>query len=690
MANQNSPAVLDGHAPAERASKYSDSSASQPKTRRSRLGAWFDGLPDATLAAFLVIAVLVCYVNILGNSFVYDDEQQILQNPYVKDWHFLPQIFGTTVWSFVGQAGTTNYYRPLMTFSFLVLWKLFGPIPFGFHLFSLVMHAAVVVMLFYAGLRLFADRRIAWLSAMLFAVHPIHTEAVAWIASIPDLEATFFALLALWALAKPGPLGWKEQTVAFSSFALALLSKEPSLMLVPLAIAFEHGVRQGRQNATLARKLARYAPLAVLGVGYLSLRMALFGKLAPVLQHAQYSWPTAIYSGFGLTLGYARMLVWPAHLSAFHVFHASTSLLDPRVIGGIILVSLGALAVVLAWRRAPFVAFSILWIGVTLAPVLNARWMAANVQTERYLYLPSVGFCWLVAWCIVRLGASHRSLASGPTPTYRRLLRPALAIAFACAVTFSASATVARNTVWRTDFALYTRTLETDPDAAVIRSNLASIYFDRGDLGRAGREWELALAEKPDNVVTMNALGALYTKEQRYPEAEAILQRAINAKPLWANAHYNYGVLLQKTGQPERALQQFKIAVDVAPLDARAHYLYGNALLDAGNLPEAAAQLNHAVNRDASLEALQDLARVYSLSSQPVQAEAVLRRATKDFPLDSASHFQLADVLRAQKRYAEAKSEFQVGLKTDPTNAEAQQAIHEIDQRESSPLGSNP
>src|ERR1700730_4816668 len=94
---------------------------------------------DATLVALLLLVTLVCYANILANSFVYDDSQQILQNPYVKSWHFIPQIFGTTVWSFVGQAGTTNYYRPLMTFTFLVLWKIFGPIPFGFHLFSLLM-----------------------------------------------------------------------------------------------------------------------------------------------------------------------------------------------------------------------------------------------------------------------------------------------------------------------------------------------------------------------------------------------------------------------------------------------------------------------------------------------------------------------------------------------------------------------
>src|SRR5882757_3858548 len=106
---------------------------------------------EVILVGTLILLTLICYGNMVTNSFVYDDQQQILQNPYVKSWKFLPQIFSSTVWSFVGEVGTTNYYRPLMTLSFLVLWTIFGPIPFGFHLFSLALHIAVVVMVFYAG-----------------------------------------------------------------------------------------------------------------------------------------------------------------------------------------------------------------------------------------------------------------------------------------------------------------------------------------------------------------------------------------------------------------------------------------------------------------------------------------------------------------------------------------------------------
>ncbi len=126
----------------------------------------------------LFVCAMACYANTLTNAFVYDDDQQILQNPYVKSWHYLPQIFTTNVWSFVGAAGSTNYYRPLMTLTYLVLWKSFGQLPFGFHLFNIFLNALVVVGVYYTGRDLFKDRGIAAVAAFLFAVHPIHTETV--------------------------------------------------------------------------------------------------------------------------------------------------------------------------------------------------------------------------------------------------------------------------------------------------------------------------------------------------------------------------------------------------------------------------------------------------------------------------------------------------------------------------------
>jgi hypothetical protein len=493
--------------------------------RRTASLAWSNQM----LIAVLIILAGACYANTLFNGFVYDDEQQILQNPYVKNWHYLPQVFGTTVWSFVGAAGTTNYYRPLMTFTFLLLWQMFGDVPFGFHLFNVALNAAVVVMVFATGSRLFQDRRVGFVAAVLFAVHPVHTEVVAWIAAVPELEVTFFVLLAFWIFMNARVDSAKFHLGIVAAFTLALLSKEPALMLAPLAVVFEHFVRArggslstarvgslvyaSRSNSDAAgakvtepvqKTIGRYAPLCLVAIGYLFLRIALFGKLAPVLQHPKITWPQAIYSAFALVGGYTKYLLWPAPLSAFHVFHASYSIAEWRVVFGIAVLASAIGLMAYLYKLSPAAAFCVLWMGVTIAPMLNARWMAANVFAERYLYLPSVGFCWLIGWAALRVwdGAQENNLTS------KRVL-PAVAAIVAVAGIVSI---IRRNPVWADDATLYRRTLQTNPDAAVIRSNLGALLFDQGKVELARQEWETALAQKPDNVVTMKALGILYTR----------------------------------------------------------------------------------------------------------------------------------------------------------------------------------
>jgi tetratricopeptide (TPR) repeat protein len=631
------------------------------------------GWSDAVLVALLLLVTFACYGNILANSFAYDDGQQILQNPYVKNWHYLPQIFGTTVWSFVGQAGATNYYRPLMTFSFLLLWQIFGALPFGFHLFSLLMQSAVVVAMFFASRRLFRDVRIAWLAALLFAVHPIHTEAVAWIAALPDLEAGFLLLLALWLLTDPAGTNWKTQVCVTLCFCLALLCKEPALMFAPLAVVFEHLVAANRKNTTALQKILNYLPLGAAAIAYLLLRIALFGKLAPVLQHPKITWPQSIYSAFALVLDYTRLLLWPSGLSAFHVFHVSTSLADAQVVGGILICVLCLVAIFVLLNSVPAAAFAVLWIGVTLAPVLNARWMAANVQTERYLYLPSIGFCWLAAWCAIRL---WDALPQGAA----RAVRLVLATALGALLVAGGGATVRRNLDWRNDFVLYNKTLQTTPDAHVIRSNLAGIYFEQGDLARAGKEWEQALAGKPDNVNTMNALGILYTKQGRFAEAKVMLDRAIAAKPLWGDPHYATGLLLEKQDDQTAALAEFETAIRLAPLNPVAHYWYGDALLKANRVAEAEGQFEQtlALGPDAPLGALTALTSIYLNSGRIAQAEPILRRLVSQYPYDGTAHFQLAHVLENRGQQAEALQEYTLGLTLEPENTDARAAVQRL------------
>src|SRR6202521_1079555 len=127
---------------------------------------------------FLVLSVLAFlpYANTLLNSFVYDDYFQVVENPYVHSFRYLREIFGTTVWSFQGAQGVTNYYRPLMSFGYLLFYQMAGAVPFSFHLSNIVLNVVVVLLVFNLIRRL-SEERGALIAAGLFALHPVHTDS---------------------------------------------------------------------------------------------------------------------------------------------------------------------------------------------------------------------------------------------------------------------------------------------------------------------------------------------------------------------------------------------------------------------------------------------------------------------------------------------------------------------------------
>src|ERR1700674_601757 len=138
---------------------------------------------EAMTFLILFLLAFLPYANTLMNSFVYDDGFQVVENPYAHSFRYLRQIFTTNVWSFQGAQGITNYYRPMMTFGYLLTYQIAGLVPFSFHLANIVLNG-IVVWLVFLILRRFSGERVAFIAAGLFALHPIHTEPVAWIAAV--------------------------------------------------------------------------------------------------------------------------------------------------------------------------------------------------------------------------------------------------------------------------------------------------------------------------------------------------------------------------------------------------------------------------------------------------------------------------------------------------------------------------
>ncbi len=624
----------------------------------------------AKLVLVLVLCALAPYANTLLNGFVYDDTTQVMNNPYIQNFHHLREIFTTTVWSYIGTQGVTNYYRPIMMAGYLMCYHVFGPLAYGFHLANLLLHAAVVCALFFVTWSLLKRRDAAFASALIFALQPIHSESVAWVAAVTDLELTFFYLLTFYFFLALPSRPRQARLGLVGSFALALLSKEQALTIPVLAAAYEHYYRDDRAATSFKQKLSRYGVLWLLAVAYVLFRVRLLGSFAPVTQMTSLNWYQSLLSAVALTGQYLWKVVWPVRLCAFYVFRKSTSILDTRVIVGLAACALTVALFVALWRRERAVSFGVLWLAVTLAPVLNARWMAANVFAERYLYLPSVGICWIAAWGWGRLWA----LGSGRGPLARTaLVAASCALAALCSLRI-----VTRNRDWRSDVQLFTVTLATSPDAYPIRNNLGAVYWHLGDAKSAKREWNEALRLNPHNAIVLNNLGLLCAKEKRYDDALDYFRRAMRLKPNYTDPHLNLGSTYAETGLKDAATLQLRAAVALSPLNTRARNELGKLYFGAGWLTEAEEQFRRSVESEPNVLAYDSLGDIYTRRGERQKGKEAFRRAVSLEPFDSHGHFGLAALYAASGQNSSAVREYQEGLRTDPANREALAALRQL------------
>jgi protein O-mannosyl-transferase len=636
---------------------------------------------DALWCALLGLIAVVPYINTLWNGFVCDDDHQVLGNPYIRSFHFIRQILTTSVWSFkYSSQVTTNYYRPLMSLDYLLLYQTYGPLAYGFHLANVLTNAAVVIMLFAVTKRLFHSRAIAVVTALIFALHPVHVEAVAWVAAITDLQLALFLLVAFWLYLDVGDAHrkrWWTWPALCAVFSLALLCKEPAIAFPGIVLVYEHLVRADRRETNWKQKAARYAPLFVLVAIYLSLRMWFMGGLVPRLQKPEVSWPVAFLSSASLFNEYMNKLIWPVRLMMYYPFVPSTSLLDPRVLAGAAWAA-GLCSLCLLLRKHTYiVTLGVFWMVATLAPTLNARWLPAGAFAERYLYVPSIGFSWLVALGLVALWENAAS---------RKVT--ALKIAFACSALLlgilGAARIVIRNRDWHDDTTFYRVAVEQDPNNATLRADLGAAYWNTHHEAAAEQEWNTALADEPTNMLALFNLGIARLSRKQYPEAEDFLRRAIAERHYFTDAHLNLAVALEGMGRGDEAESEYLQALQLSPLSTEAHNSYASFLMASGRARAAQAQYEQSLAVLPTAGALDSLGDFAFQRSQFDLAGRYFRQAAELDRFDAHAHLKLVCIYAANGQSAEASREFQLGemtdATTDPLNQEARAALDKLRQ----------
>ncbi len=359
---------------------------------------------QVALLACAVIAALL-FVPILGAGFLYDDHELITRNPRIGDWSLLWDAFRKPFWEVISPLrSAAGFYRPLGAWLLAACHHLFGSWAGGFHLVSLLLHAACAAAVARLALALGLTLAAATTAGLLFAVHGAHVEAVAWISAAPDLLAGLCALLGLTAVVN-------HRLKSGAVWLLAgMLAKEAAIGAWLLAVAWVL-----LWPVAGAPRKRRLGPLLLAGVALYLLRAQAFGSLAAGFDRRNtwhYFTPLEeLVVSLGMLGRYLAFLVWPWPHAPFQPLRAdlawnAAARLWPAALG-----ALAALAGLGAWLRsrgraaAGFIALGLLF--AALAPVLNTRALGQYPFEERFLYLPSAGYALLVAmalaWCARRL-----------------------------------------------------------------------------------------------------------------------------------------------------------------------------------------------------------------------------------------------------------------------------------------------
>lgn len=502
------------------------------------------------------------YANTLQGGFVSDDLYVTVNNPAIRSLDSIPGYFATSFWP---DEQTPNYYRPLPNVISTLAYAAFGLRAWGHHLVNVAIHVIASLLAFAVARRLLHDRGEAQSSyvplfaAGIFATHPIHTEAVAWVAGLPDLTYSALFLLAflLHLKARDGArFGYGLSAVAFF---LSALCKEAALVFPAVVACYDWTTTsKGARRA----QLARYAPLVIAAAGYVALRWNALGGFAPVPLKARLDGGAAVANAVALFAKYMGALAAPVRLNALHVVEPRAELGEPRVIAGlIVVVAFGALAAVAA-RRRTVVLTALAFIAAPLLPVLYSSWLNGKDFGERFLYLPCFGFALLLA-AGVRWSRNQPTLAR---------VAPAAAVALIVAYAWG---TAARNPVWKSDYTLYADVVTKSPSLPEPHMYVGYVAFGEGSIDEARDHFRLAMVDEHYSrkvLDTLNTMGNESAQAGKQDEAIRHYQLALDLDPRFADTHSNLGVAYARQGRLEDAIRKFEDALALNPDDDALRY----------------------------------------------------------------------------------------------------------------------
>ena len=596
---------------------------------------------DKKYIIYLVLAGLcfLAYANSINNGFVSDDVGAILKNPNVA--HL------SSYWLQPSELLNSLSYRIAK----------FNVIPY--HLFSIVLHFLNTVLVFFF-LRLFFKTGPSFLSAALFAVHPIHTEAVTWISGRPYLFTSLFTLAAylLYCHATKGishkRIKFTPYLFSLSVFSYYLMANFSFYFIFPFLLILSD-ITFGHFRKTWKWWL----PF----LGILILRIVL--AKAIILERIYYAaditvgriiWTNPIINFTLSVFSHLWLLIWPVKLTLYHEPVSFTPIaLKVCIISLFFLIS----SLPFIFKKAKELFFGIgifvLFLAPTYSPII-----VANLVAERYIYFPSVILSIFAAFLYERYVRNSK-----------KIIKIAALSLFMLTITIYTVRTIIRNGDWRNPEKFWQATVAVSYKSPSAYSEAGLMYHQKADVQKAIALLKKAIEVSPNYAKAYNNLGVIYREIGKHEDAMDLYKKAIEINPRYLDAYYNLGNIYRDIGRNEEAIALYKKAIEIDPKYVEAYNNLGMAYMAIGKNEEAISMLRKAIEINPRFQkAYNNLGLAYIAMGEYTQAGLSFKKAIEIDANYAKAYQNLATVYYFEKQYALAIKYYDcaiaLGYKTNP------------------------
>lgn len=528
------------------------------------------------LIPLLAISV---YLPSFNAGFTLDDVLIVEENTYVKSTDKLGAIWTSHYWAGKMDATDTGLYRPLTLTTYNLQYAITGKNPMPFHVLNILLHALVCFVLMRFIKLINGDLRLVFLGGLLFAVHPIHTEAVSGIVGRAEILAALFILTSMisyhhWRM--QGKTKWLV-LLLLSTFA-AVTSKEHGFLIPAILglqeVYYSFSTKKHVWNNT--KTWTAFGATILLCIGMWTFRSTITGPAVGHELWADVSATDRMATSLRTTMEYVGMHVYPMNLSADYWKN------EVPVVGfgnGMVLLAIIFIGILVAGsfllrRKLPLAGWGLLFFFLTLLPVSNFLFAAGFIKAERILYIPSIGLITIMAVLLLKMADHKQWKLSGYILT-------------GIFVVFFSVRTYARAGDWKSNYTLALATLKTSPDSPRFNNMMGLELRALKQNDEALLHFEKAVASNPSHVPALVNLGVEYRNFGRHADAADILERALALDPGILATYVNLMSVYRSLNDLDKNLKVAQKAVARYPLSAPIMWNAANAYHLKGDMEKA-------------------------------------------------------------------------------------------------------